>query len=143
MQDLRRFLAVLEADHDGARAKLLGFRVRYLDALGPLMRELDELETQLQQATVLLSEALKRQGVEAPLPAPPRAKAWPDVAALPAAHAAAARAHRPADRPATADAQDAVPPRGHALPPRPGALGPRARGLRATHDDRQRGLRER
>lgn len=83
LQDLQRYLAVLEADHDGARAKLLGFRVRYLDALGPLMQELDELEAQLQQATALLSEALKRQGVEAPLPASPRAKAWPDVAALP------------------------------------------------------------
>ncbi len=85
LQDLQHYLAVLEADHDGARARLLGFRQRYLEALGPLMRELDELEVQLQQATVLLSEALKRQGVEAPLPAGPRAKAWPDVPALPAA----------------------------------------------------------
>lgn len=85
LQDLQRYLAVLEADHDGARARLLGFRQRYLEALGPLMRELDELEAQLQQATALLSEALKRQGVEAPLPASPRAKAWPDVPALPEA----------------------------------------------------------
>jgi hypothetical protein len=69
LQDLRRYLAVLEADHDGARAKLLGFRLRYLEALGPLMRELDDLEAQLQQATALLSEALRRQGVDAPLPA--------------------------------------------------------------------------
>jgi hypothetical protein len=83
LQDLRRYLAVLEADHDGARAKLLGFRVRYLEALGPLMRELDELEAQLHQATALLSEALRRQGVDAPLPASPRAKAWPDIPALP------------------------------------------------------------
>jgi hypothetical protein len=71
LQDLRRYLAVLEADHDGARAKLLGFRLRYLEALGPLMRELDDLEAQLQQATALLSEALRRQG------------AWPDIPALP------------------------------------------------------------
>lgn len=85
LQDLQRYLAVLEADHDGARARLLGFRQRYLEALGPLMRELDELEAQLQQATALLSDALKRQGVEAPLPASPRAKAWPDVPALPEA----------------------------------------------------------
>lgn len=85
LQDLQRFLAVLEADHDGVRVKLLGFRLRYLEALGPLMRELDELEAQLQQATTLLSDALRRQGVEAPLPAAPRARAWPDVPALPAA----------------------------------------------------------
>ncbi|MBW8844419.1 MAG: hypothetical protein JF607_05540 [Burkholderiales bacterium] len=85
LQDLQRYLAVLEADHDGARAKLLGFRLRYLEALGPLMRELDELEAQLQQATALLSAALKRQGVDAPLPGTPQAKAWPDVPALPAA----------------------------------------------------------
>ena len=85
LQDMQRYLAVLEADHDGSRAKLLGFRLRYLEALGPLMRELDELEGQLQLATALLSEALKRQGVEAPLPATPRAKAWPDIPALPVA----------------------------------------------------------
>lgn len=85
LQDLRRYLAVLEADHDGARAKLLGFRVRYLEALGPLMRELDELEAQLHQATALLSQALQRQGVDAPMPATPRAKAWPDIPALPEA----------------------------------------------------------
>ncbi len=85
LQDLQRYLAVLEADHDGARAKLLGFRQRYLETLGPLMRELDELEAQLHQATGLLHEALKRQGVEAPAAAAPRTKAWPDVPALPAA----------------------------------------------------------
>ena len=84
LQDLRRYLAGLEADHDGARAKLLGFRLRYLEALGPLMRELDELEAQLHQATALLSEALKRQGVDAPVPATPR-EAWPDIPALPEA----------------------------------------------------------
>lgn len=83
--DLQRYLAVIEADHDGLRAKLLGFRQRYLDALGALMRELEELEAQLQQATALLSEALKRQGVDAPTTATPRAKAWPDIPALPAA----------------------------------------------------------
>ena len=85
LQDLQRYLAVLEADHDGARAKLLGFRQRYLEALGPLMLELAELETQLHQATVLLSEALRRQGVETPASSAPRAKAWPDVPALPEA----------------------------------------------------------
>lgn len=85
LQDLQRYLAVLEADHDGARAKLLGFRLRYLEALGPLMRELDELEAQLHQATSLLSEALKRQGVDAPTAATPAAKAWPDIPALPEA----------------------------------------------------------
>lgn len=85
LQDLQRYLAVLEADHDGARAKLLCFRQRYLEALGPLMRELDELEAQLIQATALLSEALQRQGVEVPAPASPRAKPWPDVPALPEA----------------------------------------------------------
>lgn len=85
LQDLQRYLAVLEADHDGARAKLLGFRLRYLEALGPLMHELDELEAQLQQATTLLCAALKRQGVDAPLPGTPQAKAWPDIPALPAA----------------------------------------------------------
>lgn len=85
LQDLQRYLAVLEADHDGARARLLGFRLRYLEALGPLMRELEELETQLHQATALLSEALKRQGVEAPMPAIPAAKAWPETPALPEA----------------------------------------------------------
>lgn len=83
LQVLQRYLAELEADHDGARAKLLGFRQRYLETLGPLMRELDELEAQLHQATAVLSDALKRQGVEVPLPASPRAKAWPDVPALP------------------------------------------------------------
>jgi hypothetical protein len=85
LQDLQRYLAVLEADHDGARAKLLGFRQRYLETLGPLMRELDELEAQLQQATALLSDTLKRQGVDAPVPATPRSKAWPDIPALPQA----------------------------------------------------------
>lgn len=85
LQDLQRYLAVLEADHDGARAKLLGFRLRYLEALGPLMRELDDLEAQLHQATTLLAEALTRQGVDAPMPATPRAKSWPEVPALPAA----------------------------------------------------------
>lgn len=83
LQVLQRYLAELEADHDGARAKLLGFRQRYLEALGPLMRELDDLETQLHQATALLSDALKRQGVDVPAPASPRAKAWPDIPALP------------------------------------------------------------
>lgn len=83
LHDLQRYLAVLEADHDGARAKLLGFRLRYLEALGPLMRELDDLEAQLQQATSLLSEALKRQGVDAPMPAAPGTKPWPDAPALP------------------------------------------------------------
>jgi hypothetical protein len=85
LQDLQRYLAVIEADHDGLRAKLLGFRQRYLEALGPLMRELDELEDQLHQATALLSDALKRQGVDAPLAATPRAKSWPEVPALPEA----------------------------------------------------------
>jgi len=85
LQDLQRYLAVLEADHDGARAKLLGFRLRYLEALGPLMQELDGLETQLHTATALLSDALQRQGVELPVPAAARAKAWPDVPALPEA----------------------------------------------------------
>jgi len=85
LQDLQRYLAVLEADHDGARVKLLGFRLRYLEALGPLMRELDELEAQLHQATALLSEALKRQGVDAPVASTPAAKAWPDIPALPEA----------------------------------------------------------
>ncbi|NCT81860.1 MAG: hypothetical protein GXC94_01830 [Comamonadaceae bacterium] len=83
LQVLQRYLAELEADHDGARAKLLGFRQRYLETLGPLMRELDELEAQLHRATALLSEALRRQGVEVPVPASPRAKAWPDIPALP------------------------------------------------------------
>ncbi|KQV60349.1 hypothetical protein ASC95_02465 [Pelomonas sp. Root1217] len=83
LQDLQRYLAVLEADHDGSRAKLLGFRQRYLEALGPLMRELDEIDAQLHQATALLSEALKRQGVDAPVSASQRAKPWPDVPALP------------------------------------------------------------
>ena len=83
LQDLRRYLAVLEADHDGARAKLLGFRLRDLEALGPLMRELDDLEAQLHQATTLLSEALRRQGVYAPHHTSQRAKAWPDVPSLP------------------------------------------------------------
>lgn len=85
LQDLQRYLAVLEADHDGARAKLLGFRQRYLEALGPLMRELDDLEAQLHQATALLSETLKRQGVDAPLPVTPRARPWPEIPALPEA----------------------------------------------------------
>jgi len=83
LHDLRRFLVTLEADHDGIRTRLLSFRLRYLDALGPLMRELDELETQLHQATALLSEALQRQGVDAPLPSPPAAKAWPEIPTLP------------------------------------------------------------
>ncbi|MFN3860636.1 MAG: J domain-containing protein [Roseateles sp.] len=85
LHELQRYLAVLEADYDGARAKLLGFRQRYLEALGPLMRELDELEAQLHQATALLSEALKRQGVDVPVPAPPRIKPWPEIPALPEA----------------------------------------------------------
>ncbi|MFT7721913.1 MAG: J domain-containing protein [Roseateles sp.] len=85
LQELQRYLALLEADHDGARARLLGFRQRYLEALGPLMRELDALEGQLQQATATLSEALRRQGVEPPPPAPPRSRPWPDIPALPAA----------------------------------------------------------
>ena len=85
LQDLQRYLAVLEADHDGARARLLGFRLRYLEALGPLMRELEDLEAQLHQATALLSEALKRQGVDAPVTSTPATKAWPDIPALPEA----------------------------------------------------------
>ncbi|HEY0954898.1 MAG TPA: hypothetical protein VGE36_09090 [Roseateles sp.] len=85
LQDLQRYLAVLEADHDGARAKLLGFRLRYLDALGPLMRELDELEAQLHHATALLADALKRQGVDVPAAASPRTKPWPEIPALPTA----------------------------------------------------------
>lgn len=83
LQDMQRYLAVLEADHDGIRAKLLGFRQRYLEALGPLMQELDSLEAQLHEATVLLSDALKRQGVEVPAATSPRAKGWPEVPALP------------------------------------------------------------
>jgi hypothetical protein len=83
LQELKRYLAAVEADHDGARAKLLGFRQRYLEALGPLMHELDQLESQLHQATLLLHAALQREGVDAPTPAAPRPKASPDVAALP------------------------------------------------------------
>jgi len=83
LRDLQQYLAVLEADHDGLRAKLLGFRQRYLETLGPLMRELDELEAQLQQATLVLFEALKRQGVEAPRPASAGSKTWPEIPALP------------------------------------------------------------
>lgn len=83
LHDLQRYLAVLEADHDGLRAKLLGFRHRYLEALGALMRELETLEVQLQHATALLSDALKRQGVDVPVTSPPRARAWPDIPALP------------------------------------------------------------
>ncbi len=85
LQDLQRYLAILEADHDGLRAKLLGFRQRYLEALGPLMRELDEIEAQLHHATTLLAGTLKRQGVDVPVPPPPAAKAWPDIPALPEA----------------------------------------------------------
>ena len=85
LQDMQRYLAGLEADHDGIRAKLLGFRPRYLEALGPLMQELDSLEAQLHEATVLLSDALKRQGVEVPAATSPRTKSWPEVAALPEA----------------------------------------------------------
>lgn len=85
LQDLQRYLAVLEADHDGARAKLLGFRQRYLEALGPLMRELDELETQVHQATALLSDTLQRQGVDVPISAAPRSKSWPEIPPLPEA----------------------------------------------------------
>lgn len=85
LQDLQRYLAVLEADHDGIRAKLLSFRLRYLDALGPLMRELDELEAQLHQATMLLCETLRREGVEVATPASPGIKPWPDAPALPPA----------------------------------------------------------
>ena len=89
LQDLQRYLAIIEAEHDDLLSRLQDFRRRYLEALGPLRRELDALEAQLHQATCLLSDALKRQGVELAQPSSPGsqpgAPLWPELPALPEA----------------------------------------------------------
>lgn len=87
LQDLQRYLNVLEADYEGLRAQVLGFRQRYLEALGTLFLELDRLEAQLHATTGVLAEALKRQGVQVPLPAAPARKTLPEIPALPPAQA--------------------------------------------------------
>ncbi len=84
LDDLLRYLDVLEAEHAGLLGQLLAFRARYLQTLGPLFLELDNLEAQLHGATQLLAEALRRQGIEAAVPAAPRGKTLPEFAALPA-----------------------------------------------------------
>jgi hypothetical protein len=84
LDDLLRYLGVLEGDHEALRQRLLAFRARYADALGKLYEEHDALEAQLHAASALLAEALKRQGVEVPPARPPKAKRLPEFAPLPA-----------------------------------------------------------
>lgn len=83
LADLRRYLASQEHDYRALRAQLQAFIDRYCEQLGPLYLEHDALESQLHTALRLLSEALRRNGMEARTPDPPRATALPHLAHLP------------------------------------------------------------
>ena len=84
LDELKSFLSKQEKEFAQMRDKLQAFVDRYTLALEPLYMELDALESQLHCATTLLVEALRRNGVEAHLPATPQATALPRLPMLPA-----------------------------------------------------------
>jgi hypothetical protein len=84
LDDLKRFLSTQEQEFTVQRQKLQVFVDRYTAALESLYLELDALESQLHCATKLLVEALRRNGVEARMPALPQATALPVLPSLPA-----------------------------------------------------------
>lgn len=85
LADLQRYVAEQEQSFHFLHISLQAFVDRYIDLLGPLYLELDALESQLHSASVHLAEALRRNGLAAPLPTPPRATALPRVPRLPEA----------------------------------------------------------
>jgi len=66
--DLRRYLAQQEQDFNEQRHGVQAFVERYLANLGPLYKELGELESQLSHATERLIATLRSLGLEPPLP---------------------------------------------------------------------------
>ena len=84
LRELRRFLALQEQAFNDTRLTVQAFVDRYAATLGPLTMELDALESQLHSATTYLAEALRRNGIAAASPRPPKATALPLVPKLPA-----------------------------------------------------------
>lgn len=85
LADLRAYVDSQEADFHALHGRISRFIDRYTELLGPLYLELDALESQLHLATRLLSEALRRNGVEVQLPMAPRPTALPQIPCLPSA----------------------------------------------------------
>ncbi len=83
LADLQRYVAEQEQCFHLLHAALQAFVDRYTSLLGPLYLELDALESQLHAASLYLAEALRRNGLDVPLPTPPRATALPQVPRLP------------------------------------------------------------
>ncbi|MDN3922967.1 hypothetical protein [Roseateles violae] len=83
LRDLQSFLADQEQEFALLRGRIQVFVDRYTDLLGPLYMELDALESQLHCATSYLAEALRRNGVAARSPKPPRATELPRLPQLP------------------------------------------------------------
>lgn len=83
LADLQRYLGSQEGDYRRLRGQLQAFIDRYAAQLGPLYLEHDALESQLHTAMVLLSEALRRHGMEAREPVLPKATALPTLNHLP------------------------------------------------------------
>lgn len=90
LADLQCYLSSQEHEYRTLRAQLQVFIDRYVSQLGELYLEHDSLESQLHTAMVLLSEALRRHGMDAREPVLPKAtvlptlKHLPDAAPLPA-----------------------------------------------------------
>jgi hypothetical protein len=66
--DLRRYLVQQEQEFNERRGQVLAFVDRYLACLGPLYRELGELESQLRLATDQLMALLRHRGIDPGLP---------------------------------------------------------------------------
>lgn len=83
LNDLHRFLAQQEQAFVTLREQIQAFVDRYTSNLGEHYLELDALESQLHCATHYLAEALRRNGIEVPLPRAPQATALPVLPQLP------------------------------------------------------------
>lgn len=105
LDELIRYLDLLEADHAAELARLDAFARRYDDVLGQLYEELDQLEAQLHAATEVLAQALQRQGAQSSVKAP---APTPRVTALPAPPTLPERAALPPEP--SAPAVDLAPP---------------------------------
>ena len=84
LSDLQRYLGSQEREFGNLRSQIQCFVDRYVSALGPLYLELDALESQLHNATFELAEALRRSGIDARSPKPPKPTDMPRLPLLPA-----------------------------------------------------------
>lgn len=85
LSDLQRYVSTQEEAFTQLHNQLGSFIDRYVGVLGPLYMELDALESQLHLAMTYLSQALRKNGVEACAPLPPRATDLPRLSVLPTA----------------------------------------------------------